>query len=177
MTTAAYDAFVESNGIRNAILGLASVPRGRTEAFEDVSGRIRALFAAEAGSRRGPEAIRWAWRIGQGAGGRAVLGHGRGPGRRELRRPAGDLPERARRGGAADGREGLLGLPLDRAAMACRARQGIAPQSVSLAVVVQEMVEAEAAGVMFTANPATGRRDEAVISAAWGLGESVVSAR
>ena len=35
------------------------------------------------------------------------------------------------------------------------------------------MVEAEAAGVMFTANPATGRRDEAVISAAWGLGESV----
>ena len=36
------------------------------------------------------------------------------------------------------------------------------------------MVEAEAAGVMFTANPANGRRDQIVISAAWGLGESVV---
>jgi hypothetical protein len=33
----------------------------------------------------------------------------------------------------------------------------------------------EAAGVLFTANPANGRRSEAVISAAWDLGESVVS--
>jgi phosphohistidine swiveling domain-containing protein len=46
---------------------------------------------------------------------------------------------------------------------------------VSLAVVVQRMVESEAAGVMFTANPSNGRRDQATISAAWGLGESVVS--
>ena len=59
--------------------------------------------------------------------------------------------------------------------MAYRARQGIDPATVSLAVVVQQMVEAEAAGVMFTANPRNGRRDETVISAAWGLGESVVS--
>ncbi len=58
--------------------------------------------------------------------------------------------------------------------MAYRAREGIDPGSVALAVVVQQMVDAEAAGVMFTANPATGRRDETVISAAWGLGESVV---
>src|SRR5215217_8430381 len=60
-------------------------------------------------------------------------------------------------------------------AMAYRARQGIDPATVSLAVVVQQMVDADAAGVMFTANPSTGRRDEAVISAAWGLGEAVVS--
>ena len=60
-------------------------------------------------------------------------------------------------------------------AMAYRARQGIDPSTVSLAVVVQQLVDAEAAGVMFTANPSTGRCDEAVISAAWGLGESVVS--
>ena len=49
------------------------------------------------------------------------------------------------------------------------------PDTVRLAVVVQQMVDAEAAGVMFTANPANGRRDQTVISAAWGLGESVVS--
>ncbi len=44
-----------------------------------------------------------------------------------------------------------------------------------LAVVVQRMVPADAAGVMFTANPANGRRDQIAINAAWGLGESVVS--
>jgi pyruvate,water dikinase len=59
-------------------------------------------------------------------------------------------------------------------AMTYRARRGIAPKAVSLAVVVQEMVEAEASGVMFTANPANGRRSEVAIGAAWGLGESVV---
>ncbi len=43
-----------------------------------------------------------------------------------------------------------------------------------LAVVVQLLVPAEAAGIMFTANPVSGARDQAVISAAWGLGEAVV---
>ncbi|TQJ58064.1 phosphoenolpyruvate synthase [Arthrobacter sp. SLBN-83] len=60
-------------------------------------------------------------------------------------------------------------------AMSYRAREGVLPDQVRLAVVVQQMVEAQAAGVMFTANPANGRRDQTVISAAWGLGEAVVS--
>ena len=60
-------------------------------------------------------------------------------------------------------------------ALTYRARQEIDPSSVALAVVVQQMVDAESAGVMFTANPANGRRDQLVISAAWGLGEAVVS--
>ncbi|KQR80082.1 phosphoenolpyruvate synthase [Arthrobacter sp. Leaf337] len=60
-------------------------------------------------------------------------------------------------------------------AMAYRAREGVLPGGVRLAVVIQQMVEAEAAGVMFTANPSNGRRDQTVISAAWGLGEAVVS--
>jgi len=59
-------------------------------------------------------------------------------------------------------------------AVAYRASHGIDPAEVALAVVVQRMVEAEAAGVMFTANPTNGRRDELVLSSAWGLGESVV---
>ena len=59
-------------------------------------------------------------------------------------------------------------------AMAYRARQGIDPAEVSLAVVVQELVDAAAAGVMFTADPSTGSRDTVLISAAWGLGEAVV---
>jgi pyruvate,water dikinase len=46
---------------------------------------------------------------------------------------------------------------------------------VRLAVVVQQMVDAAVAGVLFTANPVTGRRHEAVIDASPGLGEAVVS--
>ncbi len=59
-------------------------------------------------------------------------------------------------------------------AIGYRARQGIGSESVALAVVVQLLVEAEAAGILFTANPLNGRRDEIVINAAWGLGEAVV---
>ncbi|MGY3567372.1 PEP/pyruvate-binding domain-containing protein [Sinomonas sp. RB5] len=56
-----------------------------------------------------------------------------------------------------------------------RRRQGIDPHEVAIAVVIQRMVPAEAAGVLFTANPLTGRRDELVVDAAPGLGEAVVS--
>lgn len=58
-----------------------------------------------------------------------------------------------------------------------RQRQGIRSEDVSIAVVVQRLVPAEAAGVAFTANPVTGARDELMINAAWGLGEAIVSGR
>jgi pyruvate,water dikinase len=60
-------------------------------------------------------------------------------------------------------------------AIAYRARQNVSPDSVALAVVVQELVFADAAGILFTANPINGNRDEVVINAAWGLGEAIVS--
>ncbi|AUI53393.1 pyruvate, water dikinase [Arthrobacter crystallopoietes] len=60
-------------------------------------------------------------------------------------------------------------------AVAYRSDNGIDQRSVSIAVVVQTMVDAEVSGVLFTANPLTGRRHEAVIDAAPGLGEAVVS--
>ena len=60
-------------------------------------------------------------------------------------------------------------------AVAYRAgRDAASAGPLSIAVVVQQLVDAEVAGVMFTADPTTGRRDETVITAAWGLGESVV---
>ncbi|TDE59037.1 pyruvate, phosphate dikinase [Nonomuraea mesophila] len=59
-------------------------------------------------------------------------------------------------------------------AIAYRDRNGVPHDEVALAVVVQELVDAEAAGVMFTADPVTGARDETVINASWGLGEAVV---
>ncbi|MFI7447816.1 PEP/pyruvate-binding domain-containing protein [Nonomuraea sp. NPDC049714] len=60
-------------------------------------------------------------------------------------------------------------------AVAYRESNGIDHARVRLAVVVQVMVDARVAGVMFTANPVTGRRRETVIDAAPGLGEAVVS--
>ncbi len=60
-------------------------------------------------------------------------------------------------------------------AIGYRARNGIAQHDVALAVVVQEMVQSEASGVLFTANPLTGKRSETTIDATLGLGEALVS--
>ncbi|WP_286898632.1 PEP/pyruvate-binding domain-containing protein [Achromobacter sp. UBA2119] len=54
-----------------------------------------------------------------------------------------------------------LGLPIDGAG--------------GMAVVVMPMIEAQASGIAFTIDPATGRHDEMVIHANWGLGESLVN--
>jgi pyruvate,water dikinase len=62
-------------------------------------------------------------------------------------------------------------------AIGYRQRQEIRPEDVSIAVVVQQLVEAQVAGVLFTVNPVTGARDELMINAAWGLGEAIVSGR
>jgi pyruvate,water dikinase len=61
-------------------------------------------------------------------------------------------------------------------AEAYRARR-TAQDVPDIAVVVQVMVAAEKAGVAFTADPVTGRRDRVVVEAAWGQGEVVVSGR
>src|ERR1700693_4546013 len=60
-------------------------------------------------------------------------------------------------------------------AIGYRARRGVEPGEVSIAVVVQKLVLAEAAGVMFTIDPVGGAPDRVVISANWALGESVVA--
>lgn len=52
---------------------------------------------------------------------------------------------------------------------------GSTPGSSGMAVLVQQMVDAAAAGVAFTANPLTGARDETVIAAVPGLGASLVA--
>ncbi|MFC7625748.1 PEP/pyruvate-binding domain-containing protein [Microlunatus sp. GCM10028923] len=60
-------------------------------------------------------------------------------------------------------------------AVAYRRRLGIEPDEVAIAVVVQAMVPAELAGVMFTADPVTGDRERFMIDAVSGLGEALVS--
>src|SRR3989442_15390132 len=60
-------------------------------------------------------------------------------------------------------------------AVAYRETHRVDQQGLRLAVVVQRMVDAESAGVLFTADPITGRRRRAVIDAVRGLGEQLVS--
>jgi pyruvate, water dikinase len=55
-----------------------------------------------------------------------------------------------------------------------RARKG-SLDDLDMAVVVQRMVDADVAGVLFTIDPARGRRDRMVVEAVFGLGEAVVS--
>lgn len=59
-------------------------------------------------------------------------------------------------------------------AAAYRRRRGIAESGARMAVVVQQLVEAEVAGVGFSVDPVSGRTDRMVIDANFGLGESVV---
>ncbi|NMA15194.1 MAG: hypothetical protein GX930_08190 [Clostridia bacterium] len=55
-----------------------------------------------------------------------------------------------------------------------RHEKGIGQKGIAMAVIVQEMVPAKSAGVMFTANPITGSRKEFYIEAVSGLGEGLV---
>jgi pyruvate,water dikinase len=55
-----------------------------------------------------------------------------------------------------------------------RRKRGFPEQGVAMAVVVQTMVEARCAGVMFTRSPTTGDRSVITVEGAWGLGSAVV---
>ncbi len=175
ITTESYQAFVDANGLAEAVLD--AVPTGSDDAAFDeastvirerfVAGTIdaklrRAILAAYARLERGPVAVRSS-------------------------ATAEDLADASFAGQQdtylnVDGDEPLLDAVRrcwaslwTARAMSYRARRGIDPATVRLAVVVQRLVDADAAGVMFTANPTNGRRNQTVISAAWGLGEAVVS--
>jgi phosphohistidine swiveling domain-containing protein len=174
LTTEAYRAFVAATGIGDEVLALAAVaPDADPAAYDEPSARIRALFVAgTVPDEPADEVLAARKSLGEAVAVRSSA-------------TAEDL-EGASFAGQQDTYLNVRGDPLGAVrdcwaslwtarAMAYRARQGIAPADVALAVVVQEMVDADAAGVMFTANPTNGRRDETVIAAAWGLGESVVS--
>jgi pyruvate,water dikinase len=55
-----------------------------------------------------------------------------------------------------------------------RRRQGLSVERVQLAVLVQQLVAADVSAVVFSAHPVAGNRDEVLINASWGLGESLV---
>ncbi len=178
--TGAYDAFVEAGGLREEIIGLASRAEDPA-AFEAAAEKIRALFARTGIPDDVASGIQTAY---------ATLGGDDDtPVAVRSSATAEDLPGASFAGQQETylnvrGAAALLEAVKDcwaslwtARAMSYRENQGIEPTSVSLAVVVQRMVEAEAAGILFTADPVSGRRDRTVISAAWGLGEAVVGGR
>ena len=59
-------------------------------------------------------------------------------------------------------------------ALEYRRQQGLSMERPQLAVLVQQLVASDVSAVVFSANPVTGSRDEVMINASWGLGESIV---
>ena len=178
VTTAAYRAFVAANDLQPHILAaLAGANLADLAALEAVSARIRQLFA----DARVPDEIAAMIRSAY-----ADLANSQFAVAVRSSATAEDLPEASFAGQQETflnirGAEAVLDATVKcwaslwtARAIGYRARQGIPPEGVALAVVVQLLVPAEAAGILFTANPITGRRDQVVISAAWGLGEAVV---
>lgn len=60
-------------------------------------------------------------------------------------------------------------------AVTYRLRNGFDPRKVHMAVVVQQMLFPQAAGLLFTADPVSGHRKIATVEASFGLGEALVS--
>lgn len=178
VTTAAYARFVAENRLQDQIVAAAAaVIPDDPATFAQAARRIEGLFARAEMPAEIAEAIERAY---------AALGSGDLAVAVRSSATAEDLPEMSFAGQQESylnirGRASLL-QAIQRCwaslwgarAIAYRVRHGIAPADVSLAVVVQELVPADAAGVLFTANPLTGARDQLLINAAWGLGEAIV---
>ncbi|TVR69494.1 MAG: hypothetical protein EA427_08110, partial [Spirochaetaceae bacterium] len=60
-------------------------------------------------------------------------------------------------------------------ALSYRIKQGIRNDDLAHGVVVQKLVASDTSGILFTANPLNGRRDQLLLNASWGLGEAIVS--
>ena len=179
LSTAAYDAFVQGNGLRQPILELAhTVSVDNPQSSEAASKKIRKLFMQGGIADALAAEITIAYQQLTQDGETAVAVRSSAT--------AEDLPT-ASFAGQQDtflnirGEDALLDAVKKcwaslwtARAIAYRLRQGIDPASVSLAVVVQQLIPADAAGILFTANPINGHRDQILINATWGLGEAIV---
>lgn len=176
VTTAAYLDFTAQ--LRDGVLAaMRDVDAESPATFETASARIRELFTAHEMPQRTAEAITKAY---------AALGTTDAAVAVRSSATAEDLPDMSFagqqdtylniRGEAAvlDAVRRCWASPWTTRAIGYRARNGVAPDGISLAVVVQELVAADAAGILFTADPVTGSREVVLVNAAWGLGEAVV---
>ncbi|MBI4320697.1 MAG: phosphoenolpyruvate synthase [Chloroflexi bacterium] len=184
VTTDAYRAFVEANGIGARLLELAeAVSPDDPTALEATSKEIRALF----GGGIVPGEIAASIQFAYASMPRAIEGDP--PVAVRSSATAEDLPGLSFAGQQDTylniiGPDAVLeavktcwGSLWTARAIGYRARNRIPSGDLALAVVVQRMVSAEVSGVVFTANPLTGHRGETVVDASFGLGEAIVSGR
>ena len=184
VTTAAYRRFVEANNLRAVIAeAMASVQPGDPASLERASAAVRQLFRSGAV----PDAISAAIHTGYADLGAAELTGAELAVAVRSSATAEDLPGLSFAGQYDSylnvrGESALLAAVRrcwaslwTARAISYRLRNGVDQHAVAMAVVVQRMVRSEASGVIFTANPTTGDRDELVINASFGLGEAVVS--
>ncbi len=188
ITTDAYRAFVAANQIQDRLLALVKrIPPEDPLELDSASNEISALFANSHISPEITEAIISTYRNLR-------------PLTSNLRPLTSNLPVAVRSSATAEDLPGLsfagqqetyLNVVGAQAvleavkkcwaslwtarALGYRARNRLPPDDVTLAVVVQQMIASESSGVLFTANPLTGRRGEMVIDASFGLGEAVVA--
>ncbi len=177
LTTRAYDAFISANNFQQHVSESAKpqLIDGRLS-FDKASEDIRTLFATGVIPDDVVKAIEAAY-----------SGLEPGPVAVRSSATAEDLPDLSFAGQQdtylhVNGLEALLAGVLNcwsslwgPRALSYRHQMGIPQDQISMAVVVQQMVPAEVSGVLFTANPATGDRDEMIINASYGLGEAIVS--
>ena len=179
VSTTAYLDFLDGDGLRDRVLAaLSLVDASDPATSEAAAARISELFAGQPVPTSTAAAI---------AGAYASLGDDDVPVAVRSSATVEDLPGMSAagqhdtylnvRGGPAvvDAVRRCWASLWSARAIGYRARRGIAPGDESIAVVVQRLVPAEAAGVMFTIDPVSGAPDQVVVSANWGLGESVVA--
>ncbi|HEX5851408.1 MAG TPA: PEP/pyruvate-binding domain-containing protein, partial [Rubrobacter sp.] len=177
VTTAAYEVVASDAGLGPMLEALAATDAGDTERLTGLAAEVRSCLAGA----DIPDVLRMAIEEAYGE-----LGDGSAVAVRSSA-TAEDLPG-ASFAGQQDTYLNVVGVdPVVDAVQRCwaslwtdravsyRATNGIDQAGVRLAVVVQRMVSASVAGVLFSANPVTGKRHQAVIDASPGLGEAVVS--
>jgi phosphohistidine swiveling domain-containing protein len=179
VTTTAYAQVAAGADLEPVLAALAATPAGDTARLAELATQARAALLAAPMPASVAAAIADAY---------SVLGNGAAPPVAvRSSATAEDLPFASFAGqqdtylnivGANAVRDAVrrcwASLWTDRA-VSYRASNGIDHRTVRLAVVIQRMIEAVVSGIMFTANPLTGRRRQTVIDASPGLGEAVVS--
>jgi phosphoenolpyruvate synthase/pyruvate phosphate dikinase len=178
ITTAAYREFIHASGLQPHILSaLKEVDSQQPTTLETASAAIHHIFAKAEIPAKLADAIRQAYAALPGQDPAVAV---------RSSATAEDLPEASFAGQQetflnVNGASAILDAVRKcwaslwtARAIAYRLRQGITPDSVALAVIVQLLIPAEAAGILFTANPLTGKRIEMCINASWGLGEAIV---
>ena len=177
LTTQAYSRFLRHNRLRPQIQALLEgLDPGDSARLNEPSARIKALITTAPMPPDTEDALLGAYR------------------------PLGDLPVAVRSSATAEdtaaasfagqqstylnieGEEPLLAAVsqcwaslYEPRAIVYRAQAGFAEAGVTIAVVVQAMVQAERSGVIFTVDPVSGDSGKMIVEAVFGLGEAVVS--